>query len=477
VLAQHGRINDSATLYRRVLQQRPEWSDVLVDFGELLRTSGQRDEALALFDRALALNPSSIPAHNGRGLALHDLGRLDEAIETYRRSIALDPDKAPVLNNLGFALESRNQLDEAKQVLERALEVQPDQIDAISNLANTLRDLGRWDDALAMYRRGLQIQPENARLRFNRALLLLLLGDFTQGWDEYEWRWLLFKQHKRTFAQPRWLDADPKGKRILVYAEQGLGDTIQFARYLPMLVERGATVIFECHAELHPLLRDFPGVSQCVPRGQALPDFDYHVALLSLPLSFATTAQTIPTPREGGYLKADAAKTQAWKQRLAGDGARLRVGITWGGDPTNKMESTRSCALSTYAPLAGLEGVVFYSLQKGPSAAQAKNPPPGMTLVEYSDEFRDFSDTAALAANLDLVISVDTAVAHLAGALGLPAWTLLPFNPDFRWMRNRTDTPWYPTMRLFRPPKPLDWQAVLAQVEAGLRTMLHERST
>jgi Flp pilus assembly protein TadD len=470
-----GRSNDALNLYGELLKQRPDWPEALVDYGEILRGRGQFAEALAAFDRAIAIQPNYAPAHNGRGLVLHDMNTPDVAAASYRRAAELDPNNPGIRANLGYALELAGEFDRAVAELERAVALRPDLVDAVGNLGNSYRDVGRWADADVQYVRGLRLQPDSARLRFNRALLLLLMGRFEEGWTEYEWRWLLFPQHKRTFLQPRWLDADIAGKTVLVYAEQGFGDTIQFARYVPMVAQLGAKVILECHAELHPLLRDLPGVAQCVKRGETLPTFDFHAAMASLPLNLRTFS-TDAIPHEVPYLRADDAKAQAWRERLAaGPPAKMRIGIAWAGDPTHKLDLMRSCTLPHFAALADLDGLVFYSLQKGGRAARPGDVPAGMKFVDVTEELKDFSDTAALMANLDLIISVDTSIVHLAGALGRRVFTLLPFNPDFRWLIDRADSPWYPTMELFRPPKPMDWDSVFAATSDLTAAMLAGR--
>jgi tetratricopeptide (TPR) repeat protein len=475
LLSQSGRKDEALAQFRTLLSVRPDWPEAQADYAEIFRGMGRFDEALAAYDRALAIKPDLAIAINGRGLVMNDLNRAGDAADAYRRALAVDPTNAGIRNNLGYALELQGKFDEALVELERAARDRPDMVDAIGNLGNTYRDLGRWEEADQQYRRALRLQPDSYRVRFNRALLLLLLGKFEEGWTEYEWRWLLFAQQRRTFLQPRWLDSDISGKTILLYAEQGLGDTIQFARYAPMVAGLGATVLLECHAELHPLMRELPGVSQCLKRGQTLPAFDLHAPLLSLPLSFRTFSVDA-IPREVPYLHADVAKAQAWRERLSAEPARLRVGIAWAGDPTHKLDLMRSCTLSAFAPLADLEGVVFYSLQKGNRAAKPGDAPAGMKFFDFTRDLSDFADTAALIANLDVIISVDTSIVHMAGALGRRVFTLLPFNPDFRWLLDRADSPWYPTMKLFRPPRPRDWETVFANVRSDLAAMLADRS-
>jgi hypothetical protein len=252
----------------------------------------------------------------------------------------------------------------------------------------------------------------------------------------------------------------------LIYTEQGLGDAIQFIRYIPLVVQRGAKLIVECRKELASLFRNVSGVKQVIKAGEQLPAFDVYCPLLSLPLRFNTTLKTIPA--DIPYIKADAVLFQKWKNRLSDDNPKLKVGLVWAGRPTFKLSHLKECPLRMFSPLAQIKDITFYSLQKGNGSEQAKNPPEGMNLIDYTDEIQDFSDTAALIENLDLVISVDTSVAHLAGAMGKPVWTLLPFSPDWRWMLKREDSPWYPTMRLFRQPSHGDWKPVIERVKKEL---------
>jgi hypothetical protein len=252
----------------------------------------------------------------------------------------------------------------------------------------------------------------------------------------------------------------------LLHSEQGFGDTIQFIRYAPLLARQGARVVVECQPELRSLLRGVEGVQHLLAQGEPLPPFDLHAPLLSLPLAFGTRLGSIPA--QVPYLKADPALAEAWRGKVAGDGRRLKIGLAWAGSPARKGDRQRSVSLSALAPLAAVKGADFYSLQKGPAAEQAKNPPPEMRLMDLTAELKDFADTAALIASLDLVISVDTAVAHLAGAMARPVWTLLEFVPAWRWLLDREDSPWYPTMRLFRQPSRGDWGSVVRRVAEAL---------
>jgi hypothetical protein len=299
-------------------------------------------------------------------------------------------------------------------------------------------------------------------------------ANLTEGWSEYEWRWKNPGfESKPSFAQPVW-DGSNHAGTVLLTAEQGFGDTIQFIRYAPLVAARCRRVLLQCHRELVPLLDGAPGLAGVISRGQALPDFDVHCTLMTLPRLFATTLDTIPA--RVPYLNAEPARVAAWGAKL-GETRRFKVGLAWAGSEAHKNDQHRSMLLSVFAPLSAIPGTLFVSLQKGPAALQIQSPPDGMELIDPTADLHDFADTAALIANLDLVISVDTAMVHLAGALAKPVWTLLPLVPDWRWLLNRSDSPWYPTMRLFRQPALGDWSAVMQRVAADLRRFMGEQGS
>jgi hypothetical protein len=300
----------------------------------------------------------------------------------------------------------------------------------------------------------------------------LLAGNFERGWREYEWRWKLKDHRGHIFSSAAWDGSDVSGRTVLLHAEQGFGDAIQFIRYAPLVAGRGARVVVQCPEELASLIGRVEGVEKVVADGGQLPDFDLQCPLLSLPRVFGTTLENIPV--EIPYCTADALLSRKWKDRLQHEDSRFKIGLVWAGRTKAKRERGRTCSLALFSALAGFDGVIFYSLQKGEGAEQAKNPPENMELIDYTEEIHDFSDTAAFIGNLDLVISIDTAVSHLAGALGKPVWTLLPFAPDWRWMLNRDDSPWYPTMRLFRQPSPGDWEAVIKDIAGELGGLMNE---
>ena len=327
---------------------------------------------------------------------------------------------------------------------------------------------GLYAEAISSYEKLVKLYPESAEAHWNMANLLLLTGNFRRGWEEYMWLWKTrdYMKQKRTFSQPSWTGSDIEGRTILLYSEYGFGDTIQFIRYAPLVAGRGATVVVECQKELTSLLQKSAGVFKVIPDGAPLPDFDLHCSLMMLPAIFNTTIADIPVKIP--YLTAPAELSAKWRYKIRKDHSKIRIGLNWSGVSTRK----KFCSLDTFAPFAELAGVSFYSLQKGKTASEARIPPKGMKLYDFTREINDFSDTAALIDNLDLVISIDTSVAHLTGAMGKPIWTLLPFVPDWRWLLNREDSPWYPTMKLFRQPEPGDWDSVIFAIKSQLQANL-----
>ncbi len=464
------------TFCRQALTAEPSNPDALHLFGVLVGRKGDALAAVQLIRRAIAACPSVPFFHNSLGVALRGCGRLDEAISAYRDAIRLKEDFPEAHNNLGVALRGAGRLDEAIAAYRKALSYRPDFAGAYANLGYALRDNGCLNEGIVACRRAIQIETDLAEAHMNLGIMLLLKGDFREGWAEYEWRWRCadFGPARRSFAAPQWRGTPISGKTILLHAEQGFGDTIQFIRYAPLVARLGARppsrpagVVVECQRELVALVRGMDNVDSVIEAGSPLPPFDLHAPLLSLPAAFGTTLQTIPD--RVPYLKPDPALVAAWRERVAGHSARLRIGLAWAGSPTRKDDRLRSLSLAALAPLGAAKDVVFFSLQKGEAARQAQSPPNGMVLADCSGDLRDFADTAALIENLDLVISVDTSVAHLAGALGKPVWNLLEFVPAWRWLLEREDSPWYPTMRLFRQTRRGDWDSVVARVAGELR--------
>ena len=398
---------------------------------------------------------------------MSDLKRLDEALRSYDRALALKPDYVEALTNRGVVLADLKRSDEALQSYDRALALKPDDVEALYNRGTTLNGLQRHDEALEYYDRALALKPEHAQAHWNRALCSLQLGDFASGWAEYEWRWRRNRPEnaKREFRQPLWLGIEPlAGKTILLHAEQGLGDTLQFCRYVRPVAALGARVVLEVQPPLLPLLRRLEGASELRATGAALPAFDYHCPLLSLPLAFKTELASVPS--DIPYLRSDAARVEKWRERL-GPKMQPRVGIAWSGATGHKNDHNRSLSLAQVLPLL-IEQVQWVSLQKELREADAQLMSAQTPMRSYGEELKDFADTAALVELMDVVVAVDTSVAHLAGALGKPVWILLPFNSDWRWLLDRDDSLWYPTARLFRQPAIGDWASVIDTVRNEL---------
>ncbi|MBV9724475.1 MAG: tetratricopeptide repeat protein, partial [Gammaproteobacteria bacterium] len=421
-------------------------------------------------------DPAHADACCALGAALHDLGRLAEAEASCREALRLRPNYFEAHGNLGNALSALGRPVEAEASHREALRLRPNNPEAYGNLGNALYALGRPAEAEASHREALRLRPNFPAAHNNLGYALLLAGRFEEGWKEYEWRWKVkpFSSSARDFSAPLWSGEAIGDRTILLHAEQGLGDTLQFCRYAPLMV-CGPRVILEVQAPLVRLLSRLPGVTQIVARGDRLPPFDLQCPLMSLPRAFNTSLETVPAAIP--YLSADPALAGDWQERLAGlDG--LRIGLVWAGGqrlnfPTAAaVDRRRSIALKALAPLGELSGVSFVSLQKDAPAAQAADPPHGLILHDFTADLHDFEDTAALIVNLDLVISVDTSVAHLAGALGKPVWLLNRFDTCWRWLLNRDDSPWYPTLRQFRQPRPGDWHSAICAARDALQCLM-----
>jgi tetratricopeptide (TPR) repeat protein len=475
LLARLGRLAEALEAYGRALRGKPDFVAALVNRGNLLTELDRPAEALADLDRAIALNPQHAEAHNSRGVALADLGRRDDALAAYGGAVALKPDYAEARNNRGLLLTSLNRHAEALDDYARAQALKPDFADVHNNRGLALHELHRHAEALASYDRALALRPDFAEARFNQSLTRLALGDFAAGWPGYEWRWKTRKSTApwRDFPEPLWLGTDAlAGKTILLHAEQGFGDTINFARYVPMVAARGGRVVVETQSALRGLIARLDGVADVVERGAALPAFDCHCPLGSLPLAFATELATIPA--NVAYVTADPARTADWRDRLPRSG-RPVIGIAWSGNPHFRGDHNRSMTLARFAPIAAAADAAFVTLNPGlnecDTAALAAHPHVG----NLAAEFRDFDDTAAVVADLDLVVTTDTSIAHLAGALGKPVWILLSRSPDWRWLLEREDCPWYPTARLFRQSMLGDWSPVIARVRQELENFIATR--
>jgi tetratricopeptide (TPR) repeat protein len=463
---------ETADALRRLLAHRPALTEQRLMLGRALILDGRPAEAVEVLEELLHRAPGLADAYVNLGVALRKLGRDDEAIATYRRGLELSPGSAALLSNLGSALDQQGRGVEAVDCYRQAIARQPDFIDAHVNLSVALRDLNRLDEAVAAAREAIRLKPDSAEAHTNLGHARLLQGDLPEGFAEYEWRFRIpdFPSPSRSFPVPAWDGGPLDGLSLLVHDEQGVGDGINFLRYIPLLRARGARVIVECNTQLLRLFRSAPGIDTVVGRFSPLPAFDRHISLLSVPYRMGTRLDSVPA--DIPYLRAEPELLERWGDRLGQAGrvgnGPLRVGLVWAGSPGHRNDRNRSLALSALAPLGRVPGVRLYSVQKGPAAAQLATPVPGLDIFDLADGIEDFADTAAIVSHLDLVVTVDTSVAHLAGALGRPVWVMLPFAPDWRWLMEREDSPWYPTMRLFRQPAPGAWEPVVARVAEAL---------
>jgi tetratricopeptide (TPR) repeat protein len=475
-LKEMNRPHEALASYDKAIGLKFDYPEALNNRGVTLFELNRLSEALASYDRAIALRADDAEVLNNRGVVLVELNRLDEALASFDKAIALKPDYAEAADNRGSVLKRLNRLDDALASHDAAIAIQPDCADAFYNRGNALKELNRPDEALASYEKAIALKPEHVEVHWNESLLRLLIGDFERGWAKYEWRWRsrALALRNRNFLQPLWLGADTVyGKTILLHGEQGLGDTIQFCRYAPLVAARGARVILEVDESLRELVSGLAGVSQYVSKGETLPQFDLHCPLLSLPLAFGTRLETIPSTTP--YLLAPAHAAANWEALLTGK-TRPRIGMVWSGDPRHKEDRNRSIALRTLLPLLDV-AATFVSLQRDVRTGDAQLLEEQKGILHFGGNLGAFSDTAALISHLDLVITVDTSVAHLAGALNRPVWILLPFIPDWRWLLDRDDSPWYPTARLFRQDSSRDWQGVVERIRDELHVWIESRPT
>ena len=459
-----GRADHAATLLARAVEARPSHAGARLALARARLDAGQKGGALDAATTALALDPSQAEAHFLLGTALSALGRTEEAIASLLQAVARQPRHAAAHLNLGNAWADLDRFEEAERFCRAAIALDPALAEAHASLGFILTSSSRLAEAVAACDAAIALRPDFAEAHWNRAVACLLAGDFAAGFAGCEWR----KRHRRFHGSlpdlpgPSWMGEDLTGRTILVRAEQGLGDTIQLSRYLPCLAALGARVRLVCDARLIPLLRTLPGAVEIAAREAPLPPHDLWVDQMSLPRLFATTSETVPAPP--GYLQADPAWAAAWRATLP-DGPR--IGLVWAGNPAHANDRRRSLPPGTLAPLLEIPGLHFVSLQLGPRAAETADMP---GVIDPTARLADYAATAALVAALDLVITVDTSVAHLAGGLGRPVWVMLPFAPDWRWMLGSDSSPWYGSMRLFRQERPGYWRGVVARVAEALRT-------
>ena len=506
-----GRVTEAVESYDRTLALNPALAQAAASRAEALERLDRPAEALASYDQAIAAVPGLVQTHYNRANLLQTLERHDEAIASFDATLALVPTHSAAATNRATSLRALGRLDEALAGYAQAIFLDPTMVPALVNHASLLAMLGRHQEALEDFARARAMFPDNVHAHWNEALCRLAMGDFKDGWREHEWRWRTdaLRPGERHFPQPLWLgETSLAGRTILLHGEQGFGDMLQFCRFAPLVaalaasgdgrgdgpasglgdgpgggpvsgpvsgledVAQAVNVVLEVPSVLARLIRTMPGPQRVIAHGEPPPAFDVHCPLLSLPLALGTTLETVPAAVP--YLAADPDQALAWRIRLAAVPG-LHVGLVWSGNPRSAhpglaaIDRRRSLPLSRLAPLGAVPGITFVSLQKGHRADEAKAPPPGMALCDWTEELWDFADTAALIAGLDLVIGVDTSVVHMAGALGKPVWVLNRYDACWRWMHGRNDSPWYPTMRLFRQSSFGDWDGVIAEVVAALR--------
>jgi tetratricopeptide (TPR) repeat protein len=473
VLQTQGRLPDAIAAYRHAVAVRPGFATAYTNLGAALQDLGQLDDAVASHRQAIALGPDSALAACNLGVALRAQGRFADAAAAFRQALALQPDYDNALANLGAVLLDQGDAAAALEACRRAVAVNPRFVIGLCNLGATYKALNRLDEAEAAYRHALALRPDFPEGHFSLAQILLLKGNLPAAWPEYEWRWKLaeyswLKALHGEFAQPRWTGEALHGKTVLIYAEQGLGDTLQFVRFLPAIAERGGHVVLAAQAPLVKLCSSLPGVTVMPLDRQKLPQFDVHLPLLSLPYVLGASLDTLPAHIP--YLRADPALVERWRLRIGRSG--LKVGLVWAGNPSQRGDRFRSPRLRAMAPLFAVPGVDFVALQLGAGREDiAANPLPP-NVVDLGPEIGDFADTAAIMASLDLVVTSCTAPLHLAGALGVPVWGAIPFAPHFFWLLDRSDSPWYPTLRLYRQERPgQDWSGVVGHIAADLSAL------
>jgi len=472
-----GRYEEAIELIQEAItqnQQVPQFHNTL---GVVMRAAGRLEEAIVAYEQALLLNAEYAEAHHNMGNVFFSQGRYAAAVEKYNHVISLDPQCLEACNSAAIALQYLGEYDAAIEKCAQALLRKPDYAEAYNTVASILLKKGLCVEAIENYGHALQLKADYAEAHCNLGMALLLSGRFEEGWAEYAWRLKTDKAaYLRGHPAPCWDGSCFAGKRLLVRHEQGFGDNIQFMRYLPMVKRLGGKVSCEVLRPLAGLLAGFPGVDEVVdvPSGTvSAGQIDLHVPLLELPRIFGTTIETIPA--DVPYLHADSAKAQYWRPRFSR--TDLNVGIVWAGQPAHPEDRARSCHLRHFLRLSKIPGVRLFGLQKGSAAAQVKDLAAEISLTNLGEQLDDFTDTAAVIDNLDLVISVDTAVLHLAGAMAKPVWAVLPFSPDWRWMLDRPDTPWYPTMKLFRQQQYGHWDDVFHRVSRELMTWAGRRKS
>jgi tetratricopeptide (TPR) repeat protein len=476
-LQSQGQFAAAVNKCKQALSFKPNDARVYNTLAFSLEKQQLYEQAIENYQHAIQLEADFVEAYNHLGVVLNKQGRSAEAIENFKTALHYDPGYAEVYNNLGIALKEQGQFSEAIINFEKVLQLDPNFAEAYYNLANSLRDEGHCHEAINHYKKAIHLKPDYAQAHWNLSLTHLLCGNYIEGWSQYRWRRnadLKILTDYHCTGKPRWDGSLFKHRRLLVHYEQGLGDNIQFVRYLPMVKARGGTVIFETLKPLIGLLQSFPGIDELIeynPDKTCSLEYDVYTSLLDMPNIFGTTVETIPA--DVPYIFADPPKAEHWRNQISGSG--YKVGIVWAGSPEHGNDRYRSCSLKDFAPLMEIDNLQLYGLQKGRAAGQMDELAGTMSVKNLSKYFVDLTDTAAAIENLDLVISVDTSVLHLSGAMGKPAWALLPYAPEWRWMLNRQDSPWYPAMKLLRQKHWGDWDYVFQCVVGELQNIIKNK--
>lgn len=473
-LIQAGDLPGAREYFRGLTEAEPSFVQAWYLLGSVNQLQGNVAESLANYERALRLDPDHVEALNNLAVALQSLGMVDAAAACLRIALQNKPDHAEAHSNLGNALKDQGNLEGAISCYRRAIAINPSFFDAHNNLGNGLRAQGRVAESVSCYEQALRLKPGNPQIHLSRAMSWLQMGDFERGWAEYEWRLKCKEYAIPAFAQPLWDGAPLEGRTILLYADHGLGDALQFIRYAPLVQERGGRVIAACQKKIAGLLASCPGVEQVVVEGSPLPEFALYVPLMSLPMIFGTTLSSVPA--RVPYLRADADKISRWSAEVGSFG-EFKIGVAWQGNPQYRRDRERSFRLAQLEAVARAPGVQLVSLQGIYGLEQLSEVESRFAVNRLGERLSDFMEIAAAMQSLDLVIAPDTALAHLAGALGVPVWVALSFAPDWRWLEERSDSPWYPSMRLFRQKRWGDWDEVFDKMAAELPNAIGARES
>lgn len=469
---QAGRTQQAIALFRQILSIQPGHPGVLTSLGIALYQGGELQQAIVTLEEVTRSQPQWPDGWNNLGVVLHAAGRRNDAVQALRRVSELQPNSPIAMDNLGGALQDIGHYDEAIELHRKSIALRPDSVKSHANLANAFKFSNRIDESIASYREAISLTPNDPLLHHFLGLMLLYRGDYAEGFAEHEWRCRIQqpKQICQDFPQPRWQGEPLAGRRLLIHAEQGLGDTLLFIRYAKEAIARGGSIIVQCQRELCRLVREsIPGFTAVLSPADPLPAFDTHCPMMSLPYIFKTTVEN--APESVPYLLANPQRAAQWSSRIAGVAGKKKIGIVWAGKTSYVDDRLRSIDPAFLAPLSQIANIQPISLQKNGAAAAASQAPPNT--IDWTSELSDFADTAALIDSLDLVIAVDTAVAHLAAAMAKPTWVLLAHVPDWRWLPTGTTSHWYPTARLFRQSISGDWKPVIDQVRMELARLAH----